>query len=223
MTVGAIRAGHDAAVARQGGVARQGRAARLGRAARHERGRSGWRRHWGAAALVFGAVLRCDGRSLWFSLGACGIAATVATFQFAVFTSFLAAGAAAPRYLDADAWITDRGIECFDFPTPLPDGYRGAVLAELPGAHIDRVVVGFTGWVSPAGARGNVALIGVDGSGLGPHRFRAERSDLARLQLTGAGARADASIGGKAVQLAETTDRLATFLGAPYVIMDLEA
>ncbi|MGL4542664.1 MAG: hypothetical protein ACRCUI_09165, partial [Polymorphobacter sp.] len=56
-----------------------------------------------------------------------------------------------------------------------------------------------------------------------PHRFRAERSDLARLQLTGAGAPADASIGGKAVQLAETTDRLATFLGAPYVIMDLEA
>ncbi|HPU15053.1 MAG TPA: hypothetical protein PK808_03135 [Polymorphobacter sp.] len=172
---------------------------------------------WSTAALLLPAVLRCDGRSLWFAVVACGIAATVATFQFAVFTSFLAAGSAAPRYLGADAWITDRGIECFDFPTALADGYRGALLAELPGARFERVVVGFTAWISPTGERGNVALIGHDGAGLGPHEFRADRSDLKRLQLD-RGAR-EASIGGVAVDLAGTTDRLATFLGAPYVEM----
>ena len=176
--------------------------------------------HWGVPVLVFGAVLRCDGRSLWFSLVACGIAAIVATLQFAVFTSFLAAGAAAPRYLAADAWITERGVECFDFPTPLADGYRGALLAELPGAEIERVVVGFTAWVSPTGARGNVALIGSDSAALAPREFRAEQSDLKRLQLEDD--KLDASIGGTSVILAATTDRLATFLGAPYVEMSYE-
>ena len=95
-----------------------------------------WREDFDVAALVFGAVLRFDGRSLWFSIAACAIAATVATFQFAVFTSFLAAGAAGPRFIAADAWIVERGIECFDFPTPIAEGYRGALLAELPGARM---------------------------------------------------------------------------------------
>lgn len=171
---------------------------------------------WSVAVLVFGAVLRRDGRSLWFSLGACSIAAVVSAFQFAVYTSFLAAGAAAPRVLAADAWISESGIECFDFPTPLADGYRGALLAELPGARIERVVVGFTAWVSPQGRRGNVALIGSDNADLAPHQFRADVSDLQRLQLT----RPDqeASIGGVTVQGSADGIGLATFLGAPYVV-----
>ena len=163
-------------------------------------------------------MLRFDGRSLWFSIAACAIAATVATFQAAVFTSFLAAGAAGPRFLAADAWIVERGIECFDFPTPIAEDYRGALLAELPGARIDRVVIGYAGWLSPLGERGNVALIGVDGSGLTPREFRADRSDLRRLDLkrdqTGA------SIGGRSVELEGVTTALATFLGAPYAVMD---
>ncbi|MBC7520054.1 MAG: hypothetical protein H7268_03010 [Sandarakinorhabdus sp.] len=172
---------------------------------------------WSVAVLVFGAVLRRDGRSLWFSLGACSIAAIVAAFQFAVYTSFLEAGAAAPRALAADAWISESGIDCFDFPTPLADGYRGALLADLPGARIERVVVGFTAWVSPQGRRGNVALIGSDTAGLGPQQFRADVSDLQRLQLS----RPDqeASIGGVAVQSSAAGNGLATFLGAPYVVM----
>ncbi len=192
----------------------------------------GFRRWWRSirgdarvAMLIFGAVLRVDGRSLWFSVAACAIAATVATFQFAVFTSFLAAGAAGPRFIGADAWITDHGIDCFDFPTPIEEGYRGAILAELPGARIDRIVIGYTGWISPTGGRGNVALIGVDAGGgsasLGPRAFMAEASDLKRLELSADAT--SASIGGRSVEFAEVTDRLATFLGAPYVVMDYDA
>lgn len=177
------------------------------------------------AFLIFGAVLRVDGRSLWFSVAACAIAATVATFQFAVFTSFLAAGAAGPRFIGADAWITDHGIECFDFPTPVEEGYRGAILSELPGARIDRIVIGYTGWISPSGERGNVALIGVDANvsrtGLGPRAFMAEASDLKRMDLSADAT--NASIGGRSVEFAEVTDKLATFLGAPYVVMDYDA
>ena len=83
--------------------------------------------------LVFIAIVRRDIGPLAFSLAACGIAAAVATFQFAIFTSLVAASAAAPRFLAADSWMTDRGAPCFDFPSPLPEGYAGPLAALLPG------------------------------------------------------------------------------------------
>ena len=171
------------------------------------------------ALLVFGAIVRRDIGLLAFSLVACGIAATVATFQFAIFTSFVAASAAAPRFLAADAWITDRGAACFDFPSPLPEGYAGPLAAILPGARFDRVVMGFASYVSPGGARGNVAVIGSDGSGLAPRAFRSDVSEAARLGLDDGG---EASIGGVTMQAAGTTDRLATYLGAPYALLRYE-
>jgi hypothetical protein len=174
------------------------------------------------ALLVFAAIVRLDLRPLAFSLVACGIAATVAAFQFAVFTSFLAAGAAAPRFLAADAWITDRGVACFDFPSPLPEGYAGTLAALLPGARFERVVVGFTGFVSPQGQRGNVAVIGIDDPTLPPRGFRSDVSDRARLDLGGPGRGAEASIGGVTVTAAGETDQLATFLGAPYAVLRYE-
>lgn len=177
-------------------------------------------RRKGAAGLLFAAIIRHDLRSLAFNMFACGIAATVATFQFAVFTSFLAAGAAAPRMLAPAAWISDRGVACFDFPTLISQEYAGPLLSELPGARFTRVLIGFTGWLSPDGSRGNVAVIGTDDSGLAPRHFRADASDLARLQLTPG--RSEASIGGISVQLAGTTGQLATFLGAPYVVVPFD-
>lgn len=174
-----------------------------------------------AAWLVFAAIVRRDIGPLAFSLIACGIAATVATFQFAIYTSFVAASAAAPRYLAADAWISDRGVACFDFPSPLPEGYAGALAALLPGARFDRVVTGFTSYVSPSGQRGNVAVIGTDGSGLATREFRADRSEQARLGLSTMAR--EASIGGLTVQAVASTDRLATYLGAPYAVMRYES
>ncbi|MGL4543711.1 MAG: hypothetical protein ACRCUI_14500, partial [Polymorphobacter sp.] len=120
-----------------------------------------------------------------------------------------------------DAWIVERGIECFDFPTPIAEDYRGALLSELPGARIDRVVIGYAGWLSPIGGRGNVALIGIDDAALTPHEFRADRSDLRRLDLRAG--QTGASIGGVSVELAGVTTALATFLGAPYAVMDYSA
>ncbi|WP_310497612.1 hypothetical protein [Sandarakinorhabdus sp.] len=169
-----------------------------------------------AIALLVGAILRRDGKALLFGLVACAIAATVATFQFAVFTSFLRAGAAAPRFVGADAWIAARGVECFDFPAPLSEGYAGAVLAALPGARVRPVLAGFGGWAGPGGSAGNVMVIGLEGTNMGPRGFLADASDLARLNLAGP---ATASIGGITMTMAGTTDRLATFLGAPYVVL----
>jgi uncharacterized Tic20 family protein len=173
-----------------------------------------------AVGLLLRAIMLRDIRSLVGGIGSAGTAATVACFQFAVFTSFLSAASAAPRWLAADVWVSDRGVESFDFPMPISEGYAGAVLAELPGAAVRRVVFGFTGWVSPAGRRGNVALIGVEATGLAPRRFVADRSDMARLDIVRS--ESESSIGALTMASARPTDGLATFLGAPYVIAGLD-
>jgi hypothetical protein len=170
--------------------------------------------------LLLRAIMLRDMRSLLGGIGSAGTAATVACFQFAVFTSFLSAASAAPRWLAADVWVSDRGVESFDFPMPISEGYAGAVLAELPGATVRRVVFGFTGWVSPAGRRGNVALIGVEAAGLAPRRFVADRSDMARLDIVRS--ESESSVGALTMASAQPTDGLATFLGAPYVISGLD-
>lgn len=170
----------------------------------------------GIATLLIPAILRHDGRALAFGVLASGLAATVATFQVAVFTSFLAAGAAAPTALAADGWISDRGVECFDFPMPIAEDYRTLVLAELPGARVRRVAFGFAGWIGPGGQRGNVALIGVDGLNLPERGFAADASDRARLGLATPGA--PGSIGYLTLNWAREVNGYATFLGAPYVL-----
>jgi hypothetical protein len=169
-----------------------------------------------AVLLLVAAILRRDARSLIFGLAACAVAATVASFQFAVFTSFLAAGAAVPRFIGADAWIMARGVDCFDFPAPLAEGWAGTVLTDLPGARVRPVLVGFAGWDGPDGTAGNVLLVGLEGTGLAERQVMIDASDRARLRL----AHADAvgAIGGITVQPAAETRALASFLGAPYLI-----
>ena len=174
----------------------------------------------GPAALLLKALAMRDWRPLSAGIIASGIAATVATFQFAVFTSFLQAGAAAPRHLAADAWISAAGIACFDFPVLMDEDYAGAILAELPGASIRRVAFGFAGWISPSGRRGNVALIGVDRTDSHPRGFEVDLSDTRRLDLPRIGV--EASIGDRTMTYAGPTRGLATFLGAPYAVSGFE-
>lgn len=170
-----------------------------------------------AVALLVVAILRHDLRSLGFSLGACAIAATVASFQFAVFTSFLAAGAAVPRYIAADAWITAAGVSCFDFPAPLGEAWAGAVQAHLPGARVQPVLVGFAGLAGPAASAGNVVVVGLAETGLAERQFMVDESDAARLRLTATDNALQ--VNGVLLHRAATTRALATFLGAPYVVV----
>ncbi len=187
----------------------------------------GWTtlRHWGSvnlgpAAMLIHALARRDLRPLASGILASGIAASVATFQIAVFTSFLLAGAAAPRFLAGDAWISAAGISCFDFPVLIAEDYEGALRAELPGVSVRRIAFGFAAWISPAGGHGNVALIGVDGMALQPRGFTVDRSDTARLHLAAPGA--EASIGDVTASYTGPTTGLATFLGAPYAVTGFE-
>ena len=173
------------------------------------------------------AVVRRDWRSLQVTLVACAVAAVVTAFQYQVYTSFVRAASAGPQFIGGAVWVSAGSIECFDFPGVIGEDYAGLLARYFPSSNVRRVAFGFTGWTSPTGRRGNVALIGVDGAQdaagarLADTGFMADRSDLVRLDLAG-GAGQLATLGGETMQLAGVTNRLPTFLGAPYVVTSFE-
>jgi hypothetical protein len=177
-----------------------------------------------AAPMLFvRTVVVRDWRFLSVTILSCAVAAIVASFQYSVFTSFLRAGAVIPRTVGADFWIIGRTVECFDFPDPFNEDYAAALARFLPDARFRRVVFGFAPWRSPSGRRGNVAIVGIDDSGLPDTGFAVDRSDLARLDLPSDAAHfAEASIAGTTLHLAQVVDDLPTFLGAPYVLVPFE-
>lgn len=175
----------------------------------------------GPAPLFVATVLTRDWRFLGVTMASCLVAATVATFQFAVYNSFREASAVVPRAIDADFWVKAHSVESFDFPAPFPEDYAGALARYLPGATMQRVVFGFAPWRSPAGRRGNVALVGVEGMGISPVGFVANATDSAMLDLPLESSEAVlASIGDTTLVLEGTVDTLPTYLGAPYVLAD---
>ncbi len=176
-----------------------------------------------AAGLFVRTVVGRDWRFLSVTIVSCSVAAVVASFQYSVFTSFLRAGAVVPRVVDADFWIVARSVECFDFPNPISEDYAQSLARFVPDAHIRRVAFGFAPWRSPAGRRGNVALVGVDESGLSETGFAVDRSDLRRLDIDGGpGDYREASISDTTLHLEVQVEKLSTFLGAPYVVVPFE-
>jgi hypothetical protein len=175
-----------------------------------------------AASLFVRTVLVRDWRFLSVTVASCLVAATVATFQFSVYNSFRAASAVVPRALAADFWVKAGSVECFDFPAPFPEDYGPALARYLPEATMRRVVFGFAPWRSPSGRRGNVAVVGVEGLGISPTGFVANRSDLARLDIVAGAPLVLASIADVTLVLDRTVDALPTYLGAPYVLLDFE-
>lgn len=174
--------------------------------------------------LFIRAVLARDGKFLAVTLTSCAVAAIVAMFQYSVYTSFLRASAVVPRMLGGDFWVTSASVECFDFPNHFNEDYAGALSRYVPGANFRRVVFGFATWRSPLGRRGNVAVVGVDGTGLPDNGFAADRSDLARLDLSPAHSAQQqlGSISDTTLHLARTVESLPTFLGAPYIIVPFD-
>lgn len=179
---------------------------------------------FGVALLFVRAVLVRDGKFLAVTLTSCAVAAIVAMFQFSVYTSFLRASAVVPRMLGGDFWVTSASVECFDFPYQFNQDYAGSLARFVPNADFRRVVFGFAAWRSPQGRRGNVAVVGVDGTGLPDDGFAADLSDLQRLDLTVPTLAQPqfGSISETTLHLARTVDTLPTFLGAPYVIVPFE-
>lgn len=177
-----------------------------------------------APMLFIRSVLARDWQFLAVTLVSCAVAAIVATFQYSVYTSFVRTGAVVPHVLGGDFWVTASSVQCFDFPDPISEDYAGLLARFAPGAEFRRVVFGFATWRSPTGKRGNVAVVGVDGTDIPDDGFVADRSDLKRLNLIAqvSGRLQQASVSDTTLHLAATVDNLPTFLGAPYLIVPFE-
>lgn len=183
--------------------------------------------HLTAPLTLIRAVVLRDSRTLMVTLVTCAVAAVVTSFQYQVYTSFVRAGAAGPQFIGGSVWVSAGSIECFDFPGLIGEDYAGMLGADFPSGAVRRVAFGFAPWTSPAGRRGNVAVIGIDGAtddaGLpvSDKSFVADSSDLSRLDLSGQPGQL-ATLGGQTMVLSGTTARLPTFLGAPYVVTGFE-
>src|SRR6185369_8763121 len=87
-------------------------------------------------------------------------------FQGSLLAGFIRAASKNIDATDSDLWITARGLNCFEFATPLPSRYV-EISQGVPGVRQAwRIVAGYANWRKPSGASQLVMLIGAD-TGIG--------------------------------------------------------
>jgi len=184
----------------------------------HESGKGG---QPSPVTIFIQALVTRDWRFITFTVAGSGTAALIAIFQFAVLSSFIAASAAVPRYLNADIWVSAYGVSAFDFGYPIPSDYGAALVSYFPGASYRRVLVAFAPWNSPSGHKSNVVVVGVDGIEAPLRTLIVDKSELDDLRMNARNHHLP-EIGQTRFDSAIATDGLATFLGVPYVISNFD-
>ncbi len=99
-----------------------------------------------------------------FAVTVVGIAFAVflMTFQGSLLAGFLRAAATGVTATDGELWVAARGVQCFEFPTPLPSRLREIALG-VPGVlRVDRILVGSAVWQKPSGVGQMILLIGAE-------------------------------------------------------------
>ncbi len=87
-------------------------------------------------------------------------------FQGSLLAGFLRAAAKGVTATDCDLWISARGVQCFEFATPLPSRFREIALG-VPGIMtVHRMALGFAVWQRPSGIGQTILLIGAE-TGIG--------------------------------------------------------
>jgi putative ABC transport system permease protein len=101
---------------------------------------------------------------LRFAVTIVGIAFAVflMVFQGSLLAGFIRAASKAIDATDADIWISARGVDCFEFATPIPRRFREMALG-VPGvSQVQRMAVGFTLLQKPTGIQQLVLLVGAE-------------------------------------------------------------
>lgn len=156
------------------------------------------------------------------------------TFQGSLFTGFLRAAGRVPAASGAQIWVMARGLDCFDFPSPIADRYE-ARLHGVPGVvWTRRMVVGLASWIGESGDANVVQLVGSEhherssiprpeidnGSSALPEEAIVDSSSLSALGV--AGLPVAVEINGQRATVRRTTDGFGSFLGAPVVFTSYE-
>lgn len=151
-------------------------------------------------------------------------------FQGSLLTGFLRAASKGIDIADGDIWIAARGVDCFEFPTPLPGRFREISMG-VPGVEsVHRITLGFAVWRKPSGMGQLVLLVGAD-PGVGsrfpiPHLNRnsdavppesilVDRSNIRALEVSAIPL--DLEVNRRRARVAGVTDEFGSFFGTPYV------
>jgi len=172
---------------------------------------------------------------LRFAVTIVGIAFAVflMVFQGSLLAGFIRAASKAIDATDADIWISARGVDCFEFATPIPRRFREMAMG-VPGvAQVQRIAVGFTLLQKPTGTQQMVLLVGAEpgvGSSFpipyiagnsGPvltESLIIDRSNTRALDITVTPVNTE--VGYNRARTSNIIDGFGSFFGTPYVFTE---
>jgi putative ABC transport system permease protein len=151
-------------------------------------------------------------------------------FQGSLIAGFMRAAQRPINASDAQLWVTARGVECFEYHTPIPDRFRDLAYS-CPGVEsVQRVVGSFTHWKGPSGQAQYVYVVGAE-AGMGgdfpvPYANNKRNSVLPESILVDASSAptlevatppVDVEVHDARARAVGIIQEFGTFLGTPYV------
>lgn len=150
-------------------------------------------------------------------------------FQGSLIAGFVRAAARPIQASDAQLWVTARGVQCFEYPTPIPNRFRDLAYCAPGVESVQRVVGSFALWKAPSGTAQYVYLVGAE-AGMGgdfpvpytndkrdsvlPESVLVDSSSAAALEV--ASPPVDLEVYNGRARAVGTIQDFGTFLGTPY-------
>ncbi|MQA30921.1 MAG: FtsX-like permease family protein [Luteitalea sp.] len=156
-------------------------------------------------------------------------------FQGSLLVGFLRAASKPIDMTEADLWIAARGVEAFEFASPLPERFYDIVAGVEGVETVHRMTVGFTFYQKPSGMQQSVLLVGAE-PGIGS-RFPVPYVDAMRTSLAPDAILVDSSnaptllldlvpagieISGQRARVVNIIDGFGSFFGTPFVFTGYE-
>jgi putative ABC transport system permease protein len=154
-------------------------------------------------------------------------------FQGSLLAGFLRAAGKGIETTDSHIWITARGVDCFEFATPLPKRFRDLASGVRGVESVKRMVVGYAAWKKPSGRSQLVLLIGAE-PGVGerfpiprfdqasdvviPEAMLVDQSNVETLEVFTTPL--DLEVNHSRAKAVRVISEFSSFFGAPYVFTD---
>lgn len=150
-------------------------------------------------------------------------------FQGSLLTGFIRTASKGIDLTDADIWISARGVDCFEFATPIPKRFQDLAMGVDGVRAVYKIAVGFTVLQKPTGTQKMVLLVGAepgvgdrfpipyirDGSSvLMVESLLIDKSNMAALDISTTPVSTEVSF--QRARTVNTIDNFASFFGTPY-------
>jgi putative ABC transport system permease protein len=169
---------------------------------------------------------------LRFTVTVVGIAFAVflMVFQGSLLAGFIRTASKGIDMTDGDIWISGRGVDCFEFATPIPRRFREVTMGVSGVDRVDRMAVGFTLMQKPSGTQHMVLLIGAepgvgrrfpipymndDSGAVLAESLLIDRSNKAALDISATPVSTE--VGYRRAHTTRIIDGFGSFFGTPYV------